>query len=78
MTSTEMGNIEVIQKYYGGCNSGNVEELLATLAPEVTHYFLPYSFPPNQWGGALGKVLLKVQAGPQPRLGNRSHHCEGH
>lgn len=46
MSPSESKNIEVVLKYFGGCNSGDVDDLLSTLAPDVTHYFLPSTFPP--------------------------------
>jgi ketosteroid isomerase-like protein len=44
--STEEKNIEVVRRYYDGCNCGDVEILLGTLAPDVVQYFLPSRFPP--------------------------------
>jgi hypothetical protein len=66
MNSTEIGNIQVIRKYFAGCNSGNVEELLATLAPGVTHYFLPSSFPPISGAEHLAKYWLKYKQALNP------------
>lgn len=31
---------EVIVRYYNGCGAGDLDELLATLHPDVVHYFL--------------------------------------
>ena len=37
-------NVEVVLRYFDGCNTGELEDLLPTLAPDVIHYFLPESF----------------------------------
>jgi ketosteroid isomerase-like protein len=37
----EAENIKVIRRYFDGCNSGDLDVLLSTLAPDVVHYFLP-------------------------------------
>jgi ketosteroid isomerase-like protein len=37
-------NIAIVLKYFDGCNTGNLEDLLSTLDPDVTHYFLPSQF----------------------------------
>jgi ketosteroid isomerase-like protein len=33
-------NTDVIVRYYDGCSAGDLDELLATLHPDVVHYFL--------------------------------------
>lgn len=44
MSDVESRNVAVVLKYFDGCNSGNIEDLLSTLDPEVVHYFLPQQF----------------------------------
>lgn len=44
MSTLEARNIDTVLRYFEGCNSGDVDELLATLAPDVVHYFLPGDF----------------------------------
>jgi ketosteroid isomerase-like protein len=61
MTSTEMENIEVIRKYFDGCNSGNLDDLLSTLAPDVCHYFLPSSYPPIRGAEHLARHWRKFK-----------------
>ena len=39
MDSTETRNIAVVRRYFDGCNSGDLPELLGTLADDVVHYF---------------------------------------
>lgn len=46
MTATEAKNIEVVRKYFDGCNSGDLDVLLSTVTQDVVHYFLPSRFPP--------------------------------
>jgi ketosteroid isomerase-like protein len=36
----EAENAEVIRRYFDGCQSGDLEVLLSTLAPDVLHYFI--------------------------------------
>ena len=56
MNATEARNIDVVRRYYDGCNSGDIEEMMSTFAPEVTHYFLPSSLPPIHGAEALAKT----------------------
>ena len=44
MDELENLNVAVVRRYFDGCNTGDIEQLMSTLAPEVTHYFLPSSF----------------------------------
>jgi ketosteroid isomerase-like protein len=53
--AAEARNIEVVRKYYDGCNSGDIDELMGTFPPDVTHYFLPSSFPPIHGAEALAR-----------------------
>jgi len=46
MNEQEKLNLEVVRKYFDGCNSGDVEVLMSTLTEDVRHYFLSPSFPP--------------------------------
>jgi ketosteroid isomerase-like protein len=49
----ESRNIETVRRYYDGCNSGDIQEMMSTFAPNVTHYFLPSSLPPIHGAEAL-------------------------
>lgn len=60
MTSSEI-NIEVVRKYFNGCNSGNIEDLMSTLAHDVTHYFLHPSFPSIKGAEHLAKYWAKYK-----------------
>jgi ketosteroid isomerase-like protein len=55
MNATEARNIEVVRKYYDGCNSGDIDEMMSTFAPDVTHYFLPSELAPIRGAEALAK-----------------------
>ena len=35
-----MSPLDVVRRYYDGCSAGDVEEMRATLADDVVHYFL--------------------------------------
>ena len=39
-THTRTANTELIIRYYDGCSAGDLDELRATLHPDVVHYFL--------------------------------------
>jgi len=61
MTSHESSNISVVLKYFDGCNSGDLDVLLSTLAPDVVHYFLPDRFPPIHGAEHLAKYWRKFK-----------------
>jgi len=61
MQASEARNIEVVRKYYDGCNSGNLDDLLSTLAPDVCHYFLPSSFRPIKGAEHLARHWRKYK-----------------
>ena len=46
MAAVEAINIEVVRKYFAGCNTGELADITATLKPNVVHFFLPDRFPP--------------------------------
>ena len=59
MTTLESTNIAVVRRYFDGCNSGTLEDLLSTLAPDVVHYFLPPSLPTIHGAEHLAKYWRK-------------------
>ncbi len=61
MSSDQEQNISVILKYFDGCNIGNLEDLLSTLDPDVTHYFLPEQLKPIQGAQHLAKYWRKFK-----------------
>ena len=61
MTSLEDRNVAVVLKYFDGCNTGDLADLLATLDPDVTHYFLPQQFKPIRGAQHLAKYWRKFK-----------------
>jgi len=57
----ESKNVQVVQRYFDGCNSGDLETLLSTLAPDVVHYFLPRQFTPILGAEHLAKHWRKFK-----------------
>ena len=55
MTASETNNIEVVRKYFAGCNSGDLDVLRSTLAQNVVHYFRPARFPPIKGADHLAR-----------------------
>lgn len=61
MTSLEDRNVAVVLKYFDGCNTGDLDELLSTLDPDVIHYFLPAQFKSIQGAQHLAKYWRKFK-----------------
>jgi len=61
MKEAEERNIEVVRRYYDGCNSGDLDVLLSTLTPDVVHYFLPPRFPPIRSAEHLARYWRKFK-----------------
>ena len=59
MGETQAKNIEVVRRYYDGCNAGDLDMLLGTLTPDAVHYFLPQSFPPVRGAEHLARFWKK-------------------
>ena len=68
MTSAEATNVGVVRKYFDGCNTGELTDLMATLTPDVVHYFLPDRFSADHRRRASRAVLAGVQASTQSGL----------
>ena len=66
MNDVETTNIAVVRKYFDGCNTGNLDDLLITLAPNVRHYFLPPSFPPIAGAEHLARYWRKYKHALDP------------
>jgi len=62
MLPVEGLNISVVLKYFDGCNTGKLEDLLSTLDPDVIHYFLPEEFKPIQGAEHLAKYWRKFKS----------------
>ena len=61
MSPIEARNISVVLKYFDGCNSGDINDLLSTLDPDVIHYFLPEQFKPIRGAEHLAKYWRKFK-----------------
>ena len=54
-------NIAVVRKYFDGCSSGSLDDLLATLDPGVVHYFLAGPFKPIRGAEHLARHWRKFK-----------------
>jgi ketosteroid isomerase-like protein len=61
MGTLESDNIAIVRRYFDGCNTGRLEDLLPTLAPDVAHYFLAPSFPTIYGAEHLAKYWCKFK-----------------
>ena len=61
MSSVEERNIAVVLEYFDGCNSGELDDLLGTLDPDVVHYFLPQQFKSIRGAQHLAKYWRKFK-----------------
>lgn len=61
VNAVETMNIEVVRKYFDACNTGDVEDLMGTMTPDVVHYFLPKSFPTIRGAEHLARFWRKYK-----------------
>jgi len=54
-------NLQTIFKYFEGCNSGDLDVLMSTLAPDVIHYFSARDQKPIQGAEHLARYWRKIQ-----------------
>ena len=66
MNATEAKHIDVVRKYFAGCQTGDLETLLSTLAPDVVHYFLPSRFAAIKGAEQLAKYWCKYKLALNP------------
>lgn len=66
MDATEAKNIDVVKKYFAGCQTGDLDTLVSTLAPDVVHYFLPSRFAPIKGAEQLAKYWVRYKLGLNP------------
>jgi hypothetical protein len=57
----EQHNVDVVLRSFGGCNTGELDDLLPTLAEDVIHYFLPESFPTIRGAEHLARFWRKYK-----------------
>jgi ketosteroid isomerase-like protein len=66
MTPHEAKNVAVVQAYWDACNTGDVDELMATMAPDIVHYFLPTAFRTIHGAEHLAKYWRKYKQNLDP------------
>jgi len=66
VSPSEAPNIGVVRRYFDGCNSSDIDDLMGTLAPDVSHYFLPSTFPPIKGAVHLAKYWRKYKRALDP------------
>lgn len=59
--SRDAATIELIARYYRGCNSGDIKLLMSTMTNDVTHYFLQPGTKAVSGAEHLAKYWRKVQ-----------------
>jgi ketosteroid isomerase-like protein len=59
-------NIATVRAYFDACNSGDLTQLMATLQPDVTHYFLAERFAPVHGAEHLAKLWRKFHTQLKP------------
>ncbi len=58
---TPEANVQIVLRYFDGCNTGNIEQLKLTLADDVAHYFLAQARPPIRGAEHLAKYWRKYK-----------------
>jgi hypothetical protein len=66
MSSVQEHNVSIVLNYFAGCNTGNLEDLLITLDPDVIHYFLPEQFKPVRGAQQLANYWRKFKTAINP------------
>lgn len=66
MADAVSNNIAVVLRYFDACNTGALDELKATLHPEVIHYFLPPSFATIEGADHLARYWRKYKLALDP------------
>ena len=61
MASAHEHNSSVVLKYFDGCNTGELKDLMATLDSDVVHYFLPERFKAIHGAEHLAKYWRKFK-----------------
>jgi ketosteroid isomerase-like protein len=54
-------NVQVVLNYFDGCNTGDLDQLKSTLAPDVVHYFLMPIHSPIQGADHLARYWCKFR-----------------
>lgn len=59
--SLDANTVELIKKYYRGCNTGDIELLMSTMTDNITHYFLQPGTTAVRGAEHLARYWRKVQ-----------------
>lgn len=59
--SLDANTVELIKKYYRGCNTGDIELLMSTMTDNITHYFLQPGTIAVRGAEHLARYWRKVQ-----------------
>jgi ketosteroid isomerase-like protein len=66
MQPDEQNNVDVVLRYFDGCNTGHLDDLLPTLAEDVVHYFLPETVPTIRGSEHLARFWAAVKRTVEP------------
>jgi len=66
MTDAVSRNVAMVLRYFDACNTGDLDDLKATLHPDVVHYFLPASFPTIRGAEHLAHYWRKYKLALDP------------
>jgi len=75
--ATENEALAVVKRYFGGCETGDVETIASTLDPDVIHYFLPADRPPIRGAEHLARFWGKMKRANQAHWGVDHAICVG-
>ena len=75
--TAESGPMAVVERYFDGCNTGDLTTLLSTLDPGVIHYFLPADRPPIRGAEHLARFWAKMKRVNQAHWGIDHALCAG-
>jgi ketosteroid isomerase-like protein len=63
----EQDPVRIVRRYFDGCGTGDAEEIRATLAPDVVHYFLPSRSAPIAGARALADHWIRFRQASDTR-----------
>ena len=66
MTESEAHNIKLIRKFVDACNAADMEVMLSTFTPDVSHSFLPSIFPPIKGADLLARLWVNHKRALNP------------
>jgi|SRR5580704_2269840 ketosteroid isomerase-like protein len=63
---TPKAHVQIVIRYFDGCNTGDIEQLKLTLEDDVVHYFLAQEHPPIRGAAHLAKYWRKFKQAYHP------------